>query len=106
MLDYHLSATEEGYRNLGVANLLRDETIRFALERKIKVINFGGGRTANEDDQLFKFKLGFSKETARFYFGKMVINKDVYDELCSRWKDESRISKVKEHGQRVLMYRY
>ena len=106
ILNYHLSATMKECMSLGVANILRDECIKFALANRIKMINFGGGRMSSPDDSLFRFKRSFSKETERFFIGKMIVEEEIYDRACSRWERVSGAGKVEAYKNRVLRYRY
>lgn len=105
VLYYFLSGTEDLGRTLGVANLLRHETVKFGLERNIQYINFGGGRTSDENDSLLKFKKGFSKEYKEFYIGKFLVNQNEYSKICEKWEKESSPAKVEEFGNRFLKYR-
>lgn len=106
ILNYHLSATMKEYMSLGVANLLRDECIKFALANRIRVINFGGGRVSSPDDSLFRFKRSFSKETAKFFIGKVIIEDRIYSRACLEWESRTEPRKVDAYKNRVLKYRY
>lgn len=81
----HLSANRKEFLNYGSSSLLRHEIIKFYGKQNINWINFGGGLSSSKNDNLLKFKKGFSKEVEKFYTGKLIINKQIYDNLCNDW---------------------
>jgi lipid II:glycine glycyltransferase (peptidoglycan interpeptide bridge formation enzyme) len=81
----HLSANRKEFLNYGSSSLLRHEIIKFYSKKNINWINFGGGLSSSRNDNLLKFKKGFSKEVEKFYTGKLIINKKIYDNLCNDW---------------------
>ena len=53
----------------------------YAVNRgEFSVFHLGGG-LGGKEDSLFKFKSGFSKNTADFYLIKSIFNVPLYDEL-------------------------
>ena len=106
VMTYFLSATNDQGRTNGSAHFLRHRAIEFALQKGISKINFGGGKTNEIDDSLLKFKMGFSNTLEDYYIGKMVINKEVYKELCDSWTKDSDQGKIQKFGSLHLKYRY
>lgn len=102
---YFLSASLGEGRQCGAANLLRHEAASFARRQDIRMINFGGGKTSEQNDSLFKFKKGFSKETKDFYIGKVLVNEKEYSRLCKEWWDTSSLKQREENGCNFLKYR-
>lgn len=79
----HLSGTLSEYLYLSPAYILRYAVTLWGKEKGYELIHHGGGRTNSEEDSLFKFKKGFSKNTHfEFFIGKRVWNKKVYSLLC------------------------
>ena len=44
-------------------------------------LNFGGGRTNDENDSLLQFKKSFSNILSEFYIAEKIYNEDLYAEL-------------------------
>jgi lipid II:glycine glycyltransferase (peptidoglycan interpeptide bridge formation enzyme) len=86
---YHLSGSRKDSLHLAPNNILLWEAIKYAKEHGYKKMHFGGGMSDSTDDSLFRFKSHFSKEYYDFYIGKRVHNKDIYNELISRWENKS-----------------
>ena len=58
------------------------------------MIHHGGGRSSSEEDNLYKFKKQFAKNTKfDFYLGKKIWNKEIYNKLCN----EVKVSKDEEY---------
>lgn len=106
IITYFLSSSNDTGLKLGVPSLLRYEAIKFSLEKNIPYINFGGGLTSSEEDSLFKFKKSFSKETANYYIGKLIFNRNVYNEICSAWAKDKPLEHVEKYNNYLLKYRY
>lgn len=81
----HLSGTRSEFLHLSPAYILRYAAVRWAKEKGLSMIHHGGGRSAAEDDALYKFKEQFGKKTKLgFYIGKKIWNQKVYDDLCEK----------------------
>ncbi len=81
----HLACRDHSAYKIPVNNLLYDYCIKFSKDLGCRYIHFGGGRSNSEDDSLYKFKKIFSKNESKFYLGKKIYNKEIYDKLCSAW---------------------
>lgn len=97
---YHLSGSKKEYLNFAPNNLLLWEAIKYAKKNGYKLIHLGGGVTNLKDDNLFKFKNTFSKDTLSFYIGKRVHNQKIYNYLLEEWE-----KKGKENSGKFLKYR-
>lgn len=79
----HLSGTLTEYLFLSPAYILRYAVTLWGIENGYKLIHHGGGRSNDENDNLYLFKKNFAKlYDADFYIGKKVWNKEIYDKLC------------------------
>lgn len=86
---YHLSGSLKEYLDYAPNNILLWEAIRYACEKGYKKMHFGGGLTDSSEDKLFKFKSSFSKDTADFYIGKRVHNKEIYNKIIEEWENNN-----------------
>lgn len=79
----HLSGTLTEYLKLSPAYILRYAVTLWGKEKGYKLIHHGGGRTNDPEDSLYKFKKQFGKNTDfKFYVGKKIWNKSIYNQLC------------------------
>jgi hypothetical protein len=80
----------------GVTNLVYHGIALEAARRGLRTLHMGGGRTADEDDSLFRFKVGLSPERATFRIGTRCHDPEAYERLARAW--EAR------HGARPVGY--
>jgi lipid II:glycine glycyltransferase (peptidoglycan interpeptide bridge formation enzyme) len=80
ILTYHLGSTNYDFK-ISPLRFLIYKTIIFGQQHGFKVVNLGGGQ--QPDDSLMTFKKGFSRSTEKFVIGKIILNKPIYDKLCS-----------------------
>ena len=59
-----------------------------AKELNIKFLNFGGGRTNDENDSLLNFKKSFSNILSEFYIAEKIYNYEIYSELVKKTNRE------------------
>lgn len=78
ILHYHLSGS---YRIKGVypTDMILLEAIKWAKNQHLQYLHLGGG--LSKDDSLFNFKSGFSDISMKFYIGKIIYMKSVYDQI-------------------------
>ncbi|XCF05113.1 peptidoglycan bridge formation glycyltransferase FemA/FemB family protein [Tamlana crocina] len=81
IVHYHLSGSKTKYLDLMPTKLLIDEMRLKAANEGFTFFNLGGGLGGRDDDSLFDFKSSFSKDFKDFYLWKLVINKEVCDQL-------------------------
>lgn len=85
ILHVHLSGTLREYLDLSPAYILRYAITKWGKEHGYEMIHHGGGRSSSEEDNLYKFKKQFAKNTKfDFYLGKKIWNQDIYDKLCKK----------------------
>lgn len=85
---YHLAGSDKNNLKLAPNNILLWEAIKYAKGHGFKRMHLGGGLTDSTEDSLFRFKQRFSSNTADFYIGKRIHNKEIYDKLIHRWEIE------------------
>lgn len=83
-MNYHLSGSVREYSNLAPTNLLLYEAALWGYANGYKSLYLGGGVGSGEDS-LFKFKKSFYRldDLPRFYIGKKIFNKELYEYLVS-----------------------
>lgn len=66
---YHLAASHPDYLSQGVNALVLDEVIRLGSQSNASKLMLGGGRSADLDDGLLRFKQSFSPQQSDLYMG-------------------------------------
>lgn len=82
IVQYHLSGLSEDHFELNPIKLIIDEMRIKSTEEGYKYFNLGGGLGSNEDS-LFKFKSGFSKDFKEFKTWKYIVNEEMYKKLTT-----------------------
>jgi lipid II:glycine glycyltransferase (peptidoglycan interpeptide bridge formation enzyme) len=77
----HLNGTAAEYRALAPAKLAIDAVIWWAKERGNRIFHLGGGVGGKEDD-LFRFKQGFSERTFRFETWRIITDNVKYAQVA------------------------
>jgi GNAT acetyltransferase-like protein len=103
-MHYHLSATDPDRKLPGATNAIIAAAAHIGTEAGLKRLHLGGGRTANPDDALLKFKESMATDRHHFQIGKRVRNPGAYSELCRIWREEYP-SLVPIFGNRFLCYK-
>lgn len=70
----------------GITNLVYHGIALEAARRGLCVLHMGGGRTADEKDSLFRFKVSLSPDQANFWLGTRCHNPEAYEHLASEWE--------------------
>jgi Acetyltransferase (GNAT) domain len=101
-LHYHLAGSDPAYRAAAANNLLLHGAALWGRERGLRHLHLGGGRTADADDALFRFKASVGRQRLPFQVGTRVHDEAAYAVLCDRWR--------RRHGDAVaptyfLLYR-
>ena len=101
---YHLSAVDSKAKTTGTASLLRHYVINDLIDKK-EILHFGGGKTNHPSDSLLRFKMRFSNELGAYHIGKVMINQQLYQEICACWS-EKYPEKTKIYKDFFLKYRF
>jgi CelD/BcsL family acetyltransferase involved in cellulose biosynthesis len=104
MAHAHLSASPAAYRRYNVNAAMRHAANHDLIQTGRTWFHYGGGRTADPSDPLYRFKSGFSSTRMAFHTGAVVVDPRSYDGLCNAWREANPIS-AKTHARRVLRYR-
>ena len=101
----HLSAVKKEYLTAGASVFLRFNIIEFFKKKNFDSINLGGGTTNSENDSLFQFKEKFSNEIRKYFIGKCLFNKNIYNKLCDNFQ-KTLNEKNKNYQNYFLKYRF
>lgn len=85
-LHYHLSAADPGWRHAAPANLLLHGAALWGISQGLNCLHLGGGRTAQPDDALLRFKASLSRDRRPFMTGTHVLAAAAYDDFRARWQ--------------------
>lgn len=94
VVQYHLGGTSADYYKFAPTKLMFDFVRKFASSEGYHSFHLGGG-LGGSDDNLFKFKAGFSDDIREFHMLKIVLNDLEY----------RRLSQGKEQSQFFPLYR-
>lgn len=81
-VQYHLAGAKNQWLHLNPIKLLIDAARIKATKKKYQYFNLGGGK-GGQEDSLFQFKIGFSKDLRLFNIWKYVVNQEIYDNLVN-----------------------
>ena len=87
IVQYHLSGLDADFYELNPIKLIIDEMRLISTAEGYEFLNLGGGRGGSNEDSLFRFKSGFSKEFKNFRLWKYIVNQDIYNELTNEYCD-------------------
>jgi len=85
-IHYHLSATNPKYYSFAANNMIIDAAAEYGHLQNYRWLHLGGGISRGQDDNLFKFKQQFARQSQNlksFYTGFYVYLDDIYHHLCS-----------------------
>lgn len=88
IMQYHLAGTTEDFIKETPMKLILDEARLLGNETSSESLHLGGGVGGSDEDSLFRFKSGFSKDFKQFSVWKYIVNQKVYDDL-SETKEKS-----------------
>jgi hypothetical protein len=94
IVQYHLGGTLNEALKLAPMKLLVDEVRLWGSAQGYHTLHLGGGTSADPDDSLLHYKLGFSDETHEFSAWRWILCPDVHDRLCAakaQWNDRHEL---------------
>jgi len=81
IMQYHLAGTTEAFIRETPMKLIIDEARLLANELGLVHLHLGGGVAGHDDDSLFRFKSGFSKNFKQFSVWKYIVDEGQYHQL-------------------------
>lgn len=102
---YHLEGSDHNVKGIGANNFLLWKTAEEMHTLGVKQFHLGGGYNSDPDNSLFKFKKAFSPICRDFYIGKMIFDKEIYEQIKGEWC-RNNPDKINLYGNRLLCYRY
>ncbi len=81
IMQYHLAGTKEDFVRQAPMKLILDEARLLANDLNLQYLHLGGGVGGGDNDSLFRFKSGFSKNFHQFSIWKMIVDPEKYDLL-------------------------
>jgi lipid II:glycine glycyltransferase (peptidoglycan interpeptide bridge formation enzyme) len=83
IMQYHLGGTKNEMLKYSPLKLILDSARIYVNEMGCNYFHLGGGYSG-EDDSLFRFKAGFSKDFCEFKVWRKIVNIQAYNELVAR----------------------
>lgn len=102
---YHLSASDSTKQILRPNNFMIYEAALYLKKQGAHWFHLGGAPNSVHGSSLFQFKSRFTKLKRDFFIGKAVLNRPLYDAVCSHWVAKYP-EKQDRYGQYVLKYRF
>ncbi|WP_310484830.1 GNAT family N-acetyltransferase [Chamaesiphon sp. VAR_48_metabat_403] len=82
IVQYHLGGTRTEFLSQSPTTMMLHYIIEWGQQRHNRYLNLGGGLGSNQDS-LYHFKSGFSKESKSFATMEVIVNRHLYDRLIS-----------------------
>jgi hypothetical protein len=86
IIQYHLSGTPAEFFPLNGGKLILDEVRQLGSKNGFSWLHLGGGVGSSEDN-LYRFKAGFSKVRQTFEVTRMIVDQEAYSELCEKRRE-------------------
>lgn len=102
---YHLSGSDVNYLKLCPNNFMLYEASKVLKNLGVEKFHLGGGINSDEDNSLLQFKSRFSRSRYQFHIGKIIFNKEIYNEICTEWS-ELNPEKCNDFEHFLLKYKY
>ncbi|MDQ0594344.1 hypothetical protein QFZ37_002713 [Chryseobacterium ginsenosidimutans] len=83
VMQYHLATTAEDSIKDAPMKLILDEARIIAMKKNLQFLHLGGGFAGRDDDNLYLFKSGFSKNRLQFSVWKHITNIEQYNKLVA-----------------------
>lgn len=84
IMQYHLAGTRQEYSKNTPMKLILDEARLLGNKLEIEYLHLGGGVGGSDEDPLFRFKSGFTKETFQYRIWKYIVDPKKYDGLVRK----------------------
>lgn len=90
VVQFHLSGTDNVALAISPISLMLDDVRSWAKARGNRILHLGGGLGAQEDS-LFHFKAGFSKQRQHFYTWQIIVNDVAYNDLLRKRVEDTTL---------------
>lgn len=84
VMQYHLAGTAAAYIYDTPMKLILDEARLRGHQLQLDFLHLGGGVGGSDDDSLFRFKSGFSKQFFQYCTWQLIVEVNAYKELADR----------------------
>jgi hypothetical protein len=84
IMQYHLGGTKDFALEDAPIKYVMDEARLLASKLNLEYFSLGGGLGGSDDDSLFRFKAGFSKNFFQFSVWNLIVNMEAYEELVKQ----------------------
>src|SRR5690606_7067649 len=92
IMQYHLAGTTEAFIRDTPMKLILDEARLLGNQLGLHYLHLGGGVGGSDEDSLFRFKSGFSKNFKQFSVWKYIVDMDNYEMLVQKNEIKDRQS--------------
>lgn len=84
IMQYHLAGTKDTYMKDTPMKLIIDEARKVGVDKGLRHLHLGGGVGGSDDDPLFRFKSGFSKNFKQFSVWRYIVCEKTYLYLVNK----------------------
>ncbi|WP_268225527.1 lipid II:glycine glycyltransferase FemX [Sinomicrobium oceani] len=84
IMQYHLAGTRDAYISDTPMKLILDEARLLGNELGLEYLHLGGGVGGSDEDSLYRFKSGFSKNNFQFQVWNLIVDQAKYDQLVAQ----------------------
>lgn len=102
---YHLSGSLNEYRSYSPNNFLIYSAMGVLKKLGVRKFHLGGGADRNPENTLLKFKKRFSKTQSEYHIGKVIVDQEKYEMVCSDWSRKN-LGKADQYSNILLKYRF
>jgi|UPI00068FD099 lipid II:glycine glycyltransferase (peptidoglycan interpeptide bridge formation enzyme) len=103
-VQYHLSGVKSEYFHLNPIKLLIDHVRKTSTEEGYVNFNLGGGLNGKDEDSLFYFKSGFSKDYRKFSSWQYIVDETQYKKLLKQ-REAKNASEIDKNSCFFPLYR-
>ena len=100
-MHFHLGGSNQNLLSMRPNEFLMLKAAQEANHLGLKLLHLGGGRNNKKNDNLFRFKKGFSSRRHPFYIGKIIHQKKTYKNISNLWQKLTG-----RHPSTLLHYHY
>lgn len=102
---HHFSGSDRRFFSFGPNNLLMYEMVLWAKKHGYLKFHLGGGVSSSPEDELFKFKSGFSKDHRSLYSYHRIHHHEVYEKLSVLKRKHEKMTGQESNSDYFPIYR-